>query len=372
MEKPAMFTPSQKILVSDKAERQSNFELLRIISMIFIVGSHYSVHNAVSAVSLPFGFNKILLQFMNFGGKYGVNLFVLISGYFLVSQEFKIKKAIKLWLDVTVYSVVITAVFMAFGTDIGIIALKKYIFPILYNQWWFATSYFVLLIFSPFINIFIRAADRKTLDKLIIALVVICYIMPSFLGIKMAQSNLTILLTLYLIAARIRLYQYKHKIFSHSLAIGAVLYVITQLSAVAFDIIGLKISIFNEYAVLWANDYSILLLLSSVFLFIGFKNIKIKPNKAINTSAAAAFGVYLIHEHNLVRPFLWKNIFNITEYSDSLFLIVHAFIAVVSVFAVCTAISCIYNKTLGKLVNSAADKISSALMNFFKGKELNI
>ena len=49
--------------------------------------------------------NRFVGQFLYIGGKLGVVIFVLISGYFLVDSKFKIKKLLKLFLEVLFYSV---------------------------------------------------------------------------------------------------------------------------------------------------------------------------------------------------------------------------------------------------------------------------
>lgn len=87
-----------------KAKRQSNFELLRIISMILIIAHHYAIHGGFELSKQAFSAQLFFLQVLSYGGKLGVNLFVLISGYFLVTSRCKLKKAVNLWMKVTVFS----------------------------------------------------------------------------------------------------------------------------------------------------------------------------------------------------------------------------------------------------------------------------
>lgn len=80
--------------------RSSNFEILRIIAMIMIVAHHFSVHGGFEMYISSLQLNTIFLQFLQFGGKIGVNIFVLISGYFLINTDnIKVKKIIKLWIS---------------------------------------------------------------------------------------------------------------------------------------------------------------------------------------------------------------------------------------------------------------------------------
>ena len=84
-------------------KRLSNFELLRIISMILIVSSHYVLHAPEFTKGLTV--NKYILDFISLGGKIGVNCFILITGFFLVKSEFKLDKFIKLIMEVFTYSI---------------------------------------------------------------------------------------------------------------------------------------------------------------------------------------------------------------------------------------------------------------------------
>lgn len=71
--------------------RDSNLELLRIISMLLIVTHHYALHG-FNFLNLDLTSNKIVLNFLVSGGKIGVNIFILLSAYFLSTSNFNIKK----------------------------------------------------------------------------------------------------------------------------------------------------------------------------------------------------------------------------------------------------------------------------------------
>lgn len=75
-------------------QRSSNIELLRICSMLLIVLHHYCVNSGfVEIIDLnDITVNTLLVQFMAFGGKVGVNVFLLISGYFMINGTRKYQK----------------------------------------------------------------------------------------------------------------------------------------------------------------------------------------------------------------------------------------------------------------------------------------
>ena len=90
-----------------KKERNSNIEILRIISMIFIVMSHYTVHSGIELTSLPLGINRFILEVTRLGN-IGVIIFMLISGYYLIEQKsIQLKKVLKLYLQILFYSPII-------------------------------------------------------------------------------------------------------------------------------------------------------------------------------------------------------------------------------------------------------------------------
>ena len=82
-----------------RAARQSGFELLRILAMVIIVAHHFARY---SGFEKPEGvtFGLLWTQFLYLGGKLGVNVFVLISGYFLIeSRGVRTVKALQLLLQ---------------------------------------------------------------------------------------------------------------------------------------------------------------------------------------------------------------------------------------------------------------------------------
>lgn len=137
-------------------DRKLNFELLRIVSMFLIVIYHYSDWGGLIQVGDDLS-TKLIGDFLNIGGKLGVNIFVLISGYFLIDSKFKIKKLIKVIFEVWLYSVGIALVCMLLKIgDLSQDTIVKSFLPIMNNMYWFATAYVVMYVLSPFINKFIR------------------------------------------------------------------------------------------------------------------------------------------------------------------------------------------------------------------------
>ena len=71
--------------------RSSNIELLRIIAMFMVVLGHYYVKGGFPDDSLM-NASKLVMQFLGSWSKIAVDIFVIISGYFLVTQKFRWRK----------------------------------------------------------------------------------------------------------------------------------------------------------------------------------------------------------------------------------------------------------------------------------------
>ena len=85
-------------------KRNSNIELLRILSMLMIISLHYW-SNCVSLNELPtfsgaFYFGNFIRGF----SYSSVNIYVLISAYFLCKSTLRLNKLFRLWSCVLFYS----------------------------------------------------------------------------------------------------------------------------------------------------------------------------------------------------------------------------------------------------------------------------
>lgn len=155
-------------------QRSSNLELLRIISMFLIVMHHYAVHGGFQLLEKDLSLNKIIIQILSGGGQLGVNLFILISGYFLIDSEFKINKLLKLIFETFFYSVIILLFIVSKSNlNIGIKDIIISCLPITYSSYWFITCYVVLYLFIDYINPVIKGLDKKKYFQLILLLLLL-------------------------------------------------------------------------------------------------------------------------------------------------------------------------------------------------------
>lgn len=85
-------------------KRESNLELLRILAMLLIFLGHYVYWGIGDEFKTGNFFNELIFNFLILGGRIGVNIFVLISSWFLIDSKFNFKKIIDLSLKVKIYA----------------------------------------------------------------------------------------------------------------------------------------------------------------------------------------------------------------------------------------------------------------------------
>lgn len=150
------------------------------------------------------------------------------------------------------------------------------------------------------------------------------------------------------------------------MGISAVIFLLTFLSAVVFDVIGTKIPAFGNHATVFYRMPTLPVLAVSVFGFLGFLKMDIGHKRIINLIAETTFGVYLIHDNKYVRAFLWKDVFHNASYADSNILIPYSLFAIALVFVCCVMIELFRIHAMEKHYMKALNTISDFLE---RGKE---
>lgn len=331
-------------------KRNINIELLRIISMFMIVILHFLYHGNVlnyTSTNNP----RFILFLLESICIIAVNVYVLISGYFLVDKKFDIHRIVKLILQVWFYSVIINFFLIIIGEEsLTVSNLIKTFFPILTQQYWFINAYLILLFMSPFLNILIDKLDKKKHQFLIAILLISNTILPFFtrssVSIQSANS-ITWFVNLYIVAAYLKRYDLNIK---QSITIIIYIITITINSLLAF-IINHQ---FGFSTAMYIYKYnSPLVFLSSLLIFIIFMKQKqniVKNNRLVTFFSSSTLAVYLIHENSFMRLLLWNKIIPTTKYVTSWFYIIYILALSSAIFIVCIIID--------KLVKPLTNKLS--------------
>lgn len=344
--------------------RNSSIELLRILAMLFVVLSHYSVHGQLQIADVSLTFNKLLLNLAKTGGL-GVDIFVIISSYFLVSSSLKLKKILKLIFQVFFYSVIIYLLCVISGLQT--FEVKEFIrclLPSTTNQYWFFTVYLVLYLIHPFLNKFIENIKQKQHFIVIIFCVFIWSIVPTFLDEYNFYGNeLALFVMLYFLGSYIRLYPLNAK---KEKTLGILLIIIGTLTSLMFMALVRLLPFLN---INHLGNTSIFVIFIAVGLFMIFKNLNIGTSSVVNNIAMCTFGVYLIHDNNYIRTLLWNNLLPNEAYKDSPYLILHMIACVLIVYVVCTIIEYLrihlFEAPLFKILDKPIEKFNKLIRETF-------
>ena len=323
--------------------RERNFEVMRTWAMFSIVIYHCMCHGIGSDYAFDLQqpvslFNFTFSDFILVIGSIAVNLYVLVSGYFLINTKFKISRIIRTWVSALFYSVVITTTFLLLSLEPwSIVTLGKSFFPLSTDAYWFVSQYIGLLILSPFLAMLVRQLSYRQYVALLIGMgLMVLSVIPDFpLGKRFSISHgnsVWSFVYLFFIAGFIRL---------HLKRIPMGKLVVTVLGLALLTMVSEMVLGFHNGVghLLWFNYNGILLFLSvAVFVFIRQQQIPETGIWSLMVKVAPyTFGVYLIHDHLLMRDWIWKTL-SMTSYANQWIYVLAVMVVCVLIFAICILI----------------------------------
>lgn len=339
--------------------RDSKFEILRIFAMILIIMHHFVVHGIdITKVSNQ---HSLVLQILSLGGKIGVNIFMLISSYFITNKEFSFKRVIKTLGQVWFYSLGIFIFFVLKDFHAFTIGdLLKSFFPIIFDSYWFVTMYIFIIICSYFFNDFIKNINLKKYKLLLIGNCLILIALP-FFEIDTFYNNTTWFFFLYLLGGYIKRIEKDIKIpflISFVLAFGILLIGIGLIMLIQENSFLIANSIFLNIS----RCNGLISVLFVIFLFLGTIKLPKIHSNIINIISKSTFAVYLIHDNFLVRKYLWNDLLSVQEFASKNTYIEYFIITVISIFIVSVLIDIvirqmIFSKIYNKIVDFIFNKI---------------
>ena len=303
--------------------RNSSVELLRILSMLTIVAVHYLGNNDLQELTKTLSLEGGCFIVLNTVFNYGVNIFVIISGYYMCeTTEVCIIKILKLLFDVAFYGICMYFVGVFFGVNnFSSFEIIKAMFPIFAGHRWFVKAYMVMFLLAPFTGKLLSNLNQKAHLTLIFICTIFLPLWPSFFPYPPIDDygfDFVHFILLFIISGYLRKYI---KIINEKicvlLLVGSSLVTVSvkMVSSAGISIPGL--SVFTGYALAHNNPFNIIAC-CSVFLLFAKREFH---SKVINLLAASSFAVYLIHGD----PNMMKFIFNRLFFLNYLWIIIYGF-----------------------------------------------
>ena len=337
-----------------KKARESNIELLRILAIMGVIVLHYN--NAETGGG---GFkyvtensiNEWVLRFLESTFICAVNLFVMITGYFMcITNHRGIKKPLQLIIQVIIFSVARYLFSVLSGNKpISVKGLMGAMVPANYFVFLYVTLYFV----SPYVNNVLKNLDDKGRKMFVCTIVVLFSVWPFLVDIFEALSNrdwrglstvgawgnqwgYTIVnyVMMYIIGAHFR-YRDIGKAENPLLKPGYLILCLFALAMIATGLSKANENIAWEYC-------SPIVVAEVVAVFALFSRIRMKEKKIVNRMARAAFSVYLLHVSFVRRigteKFVTENV---------LVMLSHLALSTIAIYCICWGVSEIYDKLIG-------------------------
>lgn len=362
--------------------RDSNYELLRLISMFLIVLWHVIAYGKVIENST--GITNLIFNVIMFICIIHVNSFMLITGYYQSKSKFRLSKFLSFLLQLWFYNFLINLILKLSGavtyTNIDFL-LKTSFFNT--QAHWYLRCYLIIYLLSPFLNKLVNGLDKRMFKRLIIILF-LCFCLAPFLTTNLfyATDGYTVIqyIFLYFVGAYIRKYN-SLDVFLSKLNITQKRFIYFMLFLFFFSI-NLGMHYFGQYlASLNSNTLKYVAsniltykynynnpvtLLESLSIFLFFGTFQFK-NRGINYLSSLTLGIYLIHQQEYIKQNLyrWIGIYTGEQVGGSE-IITKVIIWAIIIFVLCAIIEMI-RQLLFKAVNklTISRKINMKVIAWF-------
>ena len=314
--------------------RKSNFELMKILSMYFIVIWHYIIHAHV--LDRTSGTLNLFINFIFIVLSIHVNSFVLCTGYFQYKGDFKKEKVITLIKETWFYKASYAIIFLLFfNASISKIDLFFFLQPINYSYsfgefYWFINVYILLYLLTPFLNKMIKSLSQQMHKRLILILIVTLSIIP-YITLNQVISNTGYTISHFVMMYIIGSYLGKYPLHNnwhfknYSDKKYRLIIILLFICSIIITFLGKPVS---EYLSQFNNDCltyisrviggniinfsSPFVIVESIMYLLLFETFDFK-NVIINKIATLIFGIYLVHEN----AFVYNNLYQFLPFGTS-------------------------------------------------------
>lgn len=300
-------------------KRNYGIDALRMLAMFMVVILHVLTQGGILNASVRFTYQYEAGWLLQSAAFCAVDVYALISGYVGVSAKYRYRNIAELWLQVLFYTVSITVLFWVLVPgSVSAMEWLKAICPVMFNQYWYFSSYVALFLFMPLLNIILVKMEKRQL-KICIGMILFFFSFVQTLfysdafGTNDGYSAIWLMI-LYLLGGYMRKYGSNENGKAARFLIGYLVIVgFTWLSKLLIE--SLTLHFLGQVR---AGNYLIsykspIILLAAVCLVLFFCkiNIPLFGEKMIRFLSPMAFGIYLIHTHPLVFSYLIKDRFTV-------------------------------------------------------------
>jgi len=305
-------------------KRNAGIDLIRIITMFGIVYAHLLF--AGNVIPKYNRYKKKLIKLFTYFF-YNNNGFALISGV-IGYKSIKYSNLLYLWLYVVFYSVGIRYYYLKCKQGARINgALYADYYPVIYNRYWYFSSYFGMFIFLPAVNKGLQYLSKPEFKLLVMSILCIFVFWVNYINFRIDVFKLNggkspiWLLCLYIVGVYIGRFNLVYTGIKRYIIILIYLFIYLFLSFIYNKYIDYTIiNINGNYKTILRNFIKKLMnasfngfirTMQAIIIILFFLQLKYNKylSKFITFFGPLTFGVYLIHDNVNVRNNYIKTIF---------------------------------------------------------------
>ena len=328
----------------NKEGRLGSLDVLRSLAMFMVVVLHYLGKGEIlgSLTEGPLDMLHSMAWILETLCIVAVNVYMLLSGYFVSGSSFKLSRLIGLWVQLEIYSVGVGLLSVVCGwipaESVDTYFLLGLLFPVSMGHYWFMTAYLYFYIIWAIIAPGVRKMDQKQFLAVLGCLFFFFCGIKSFLPVRfeLDQKGYDCLwyLCMFLLGAYIRRFGFPILKKKWSCL---VLYLVSCglifLGTLVLQGIYLQNGSFSYVLTLFYEYNHLFNVLASVGLFGLFLYWKAPEGlgRVFGKIAPYTLGVYLLHENQGLR-YVWQNWLGADNIQSPIGLVVGVLIASTVVF----------------------------------------
>lgn len=177
-----------------KKERMANLEVLRCVAMLMVVVLHYlGKGGLLPDLTAPLSAQDTVAWLLETFCIVAVNVYMMISGYFLCESSFKLSRLLSLWLQLWLYSVGIGVLAAVMGivpaAEVSTHYYLTLLFPVTMGHYWFLTAYLFLYVLLPLVGMGLRLLTKKQFQVALVLLLFTFCLLKSVLPFRLEEDS---------------------------------------------------------------------------------------------------------------------------------------------------------------------------------------
>lgn len=301
-----------------KKTRIIGLDIYRLIAIVLITNIHYFGYSHLISNQDLLPFNKLFVLVSTSFTPCFVDMFVVLTGYFLCSRENKTSRLVNLWFQAFIVGLLMLLICTIISPQsISLRSIVHTFFPISTFTYWYLIPYAFLFVLTPYINSILNMINRPRLLKTILLLGgVMCTIeihpivsLDWFIGNHM---SIIWFIYIYIIGAYIGKYGFSLKSKTW-LLIG----LISMSLMLCIKVLNLQLP--GEMRLnSFCSPLPLLLSLSLFYFLSHIRTIGKITDKIISSLSISSLCVYLVQEQDSFRALFWQNA-DVSSYAHSSF-----------------------------------------------------